>query len=154
MVPEVGGDIRELSYEWSDGSTDFYTEISQSGPVSLTVNNICGSQTVTAMVSSEKDDRDSWLFIPNGFSPNDDNQNDYFQVVAVDNISVLEFEMRVISRWGSLVFQSNDINRGWSGYSNGKMISSGVYIYQIQATIETCGEIIKVDTYGDVTLLR
>jgi len=34
------------------------------------------------------------------------------------------------------------------------MNSSGVYIYQVRATIETCGEIIKVDTYGDVTLLR
>jgi len=154
MVPEVGGDIRGLSYEWSDGSTNFYSEIGQPGPVSLTVNNICGSETVTAAVTAERDNRDNLLFIPNVFSPNGDNQNDYFTAVPVDNILVQDFEMRVISRWGSVVFKSSDINQGWNGYANGSMNSSGVYIYQVRAKIETCGEIIKVDTYGDVTLLR
>ncbi len=154
MVPEVGGDIRGLSYEWSDGSTNFYSEVGQTGPVSLTVNNICGSETVTATITAKKDNRDNWFYIPNVFSPNGDNQNDYFQVMPVDNIQVLDFEMRVIGRWGGMVYSTKDISQGWSGNEAGKVINSGVYIYQIRATIETCGEIVKVETYGDVTLLR
>ncbi len=154
VVPEVSGDIRELSYEWSDGTTDFYNEIGQAGPVSLTVNNICGRETVTATVTAEKDIRENWFYIPNIFSPNGDNQNDFFTAIPVEDIQVIEFEMRVIGRWGGVVYSTKSISDGWNGLAAGRLINSGVYIYQIRATIETCGEIIKVDTYGDVTLIR
>ena len=62
--------------------------------------------------------------------------------------------MSVINRWGGVVYSTKDLSQGWSGISNGEQVGSGVYIFHIQATIETCGEIVDVETFGDVTLIR
>ena len=42
--------------------------------------------------------------------------------------------MKIYSRWGELLFTSEDINHGWDGRKEGKtqICPGGVYIYNIE----------------------
>jgi gliding motility-associated-like protein len=86
--------------------------------------------------------------VPNTFTPNGDGANDVLRVFA---IGLKEFDLRIYDRWGTLVFTSRDINTTWDGTYNGRRLNSGVYIYQLQATLQNDDPLLK---YGDVNLLR
>ncbi len=69
------------------------------------------------------------LFVPNAFTPNSDGINDYFKATGA---GVREFNMKIVSRSGHIVFESNDINDGWDGRIKGNNAIVGVYLYQIR----------------------
>ncbi len=52
--------------------------------------------------------------MPTAFSPNDDGNNDLFRVKAK---GVAVYTLQVYNRWGQLVFQADDIARGWTAVS-------------------------------------
>jgi gliding motility-associated-like protein len=59
-----------------------------------------------------------FVWVPNVFSPNGDGVNDVF---TIKGLYIKECRMRIYDRWGTKVFESNDINNGWNGrYKNGK----------------------------------
>ena len=68
------------------------------------------------------------LFIPNVFTPNNDEHNENFVIKAVN---LLTFEMQIFNKWGELIFQSNDINNLWDGYFKGRVVPTGVYSYVV-----------------------
>jgi gliding motility-associated-like protein len=88
------------------------------------------------------------VYVPNSFTPNNDGLNDVFKVYA---IGLKEFDLKVFDRWGTQVFNSNDITIGWDGTFNGKPLNAGVYIYQLRAILQNDDPLLK---YGDVNLLR
>jgi PKD repeat protein len=63
---------------------------------------------------------------------------------------VEEYHLYIYSRWGELVFSSNDINIGWDGFINGKRAAQGVYIWKA-AGIYANG--FPFSESGDVTLI-
>ena len=65
------------------------------------------------------------LYIPNIFSPNDDGNNDVYYVRGK---GIELFYLAVFNRWGQMVFESNDINRGWDGTKDGTMLNQGVFV--------------------------
>jgi gliding motility-associated-like protein len=69
-------------------------------------------------------------FIPNAFSPDDNNLNEIWRPVIS---AVRDFEMKVFNRWGEMVFHSTDHQKGWNGKFNneGDNLPEGVYIYTI-----------------------
>lgn len=88
------------------------------------------------------------LFVPKGFSPNNDEKNDTWCIY--DNC-IKELFVQVYNRWGEKVFETNDRTLCWDGYYNGILQNSGVFAYQLIATLIT-GE--KIDKKGNVTLVR
>jgi len=81
----------------------------------------------------------SKVFVPNAFSPlNQDSLNDIWKVSslsvynAVGN-KIKSFSAKVFNRWGTLVFESDDLNRGWDGKFRGKNLPLDVYLYIIDA---------------------
>jgi gliding motility-associated-like protein len=56
------------------------------------------------------------VFIPEGFSPNDDGINDRFIVSRVPTGTTLR--LRVFNRWGHQVFVSDDYQNDWNGTAN------------------------------------
>jgi gliding motility-associated-like protein len=59
--------------------------------------------------------------------------------------------MQIYNRWGSLIYETNNINPGWDGTFNGDSCPDGVYFYIIDAT----GFSKKTyHLHGTVTLLR
>lgn len=54
------------------------------------------------------------VFAPTAFTPNGDGINDFFFIQGSD-IDESRFFIQVFDRWGSMVFESNDINVPWKG---------------------------------------
>jgi gliding motility-associated-like protein len=74
------------------------------------------------------------LYVPNSFSPNGDGLNDELKA---EGDGFTSFQMMIFDRWGQLVFESNDINKGWNGKANGgsqvAQLDSYVYVINLRA---------------------
>ena len=98
--------------------------------------------------------RESFLEVPNVFTPNGDGINDEFRVVYR---SLASFRMTVYNRWGRKVYDSSDPAKGWDGRINGRNAAEGAYYYIIEATgtdNNSKGKPIKFKLSGAVNLLR
>jgi len=66
------------------------------------------------------------IFIPNSFTPNDDNDNDTFQpYISGAN----KYIITIFNRWGEIVFEKE--NGIWDGTVNGSKVQDGIYTYSI-----------------------
>ena len=101
-------------------------------------------------------ERNRNIFIPNVFSPNDDDKNDYFGVFSGVGVKTINF-IRIYDRWGELLFQNqnlaptSDPSQGWDGTFRGKVVQQGVYVYLVEVEFE---DGIKLLYRGDVTVAR
>ncbi len=90
------------------------------------------------------------FYIPNSFTPNDDNLNDVFYIRGepLDN-----FELRIINRQNQSVFISKDYYKGWDGriQGTGEACPVGAYVY-IVTGINKDGKEVKES--GIVNLIR
>lgn len=93
---------------------------------------------------------DSEIYLPNAFSPNDDNINDLF--TPIFNCFQIDFYiLTIFDRWGNMIFQSNDKELGWNGISRGMKLDPGVYPYLVQYRIGNSENRVKA---GNVTLIK
>lgn len=75
------------------------------------------------------------IFVPNSFSPNNDDLNDTFlPVFTKEGMDTKYFEMEIFDRWGHSVFRTKDINKGWDGtmQNKGETLKEDTYIYKIK----------------------
>jgi len=89
------------------------------------------------------------LFIPNTFTPNGDGKNDLFRVRGYGIKELHVF--RVFNRWGEMVFETSDIEKGWDGTFKGQRVSPGVFVYSVEGLC-TNGQPVRTD--GSITLVR
>ena len=73
------------------------------------------------------------IFIPNSFTPNGDFHNDKL-LITTKNTKV--FSMKVVNRWGDLIYQTDNENKFWDGTFKGQIVPQGTYYY----TIDLLGE--------------
>ncbi len=96
----------------------------------------CTSKNSLAVTVSltECDKKASEVFIPNGFSPNEDGVNDTFKIVDIE-YSFPNFTLEIYNRYGNLMFKGDKTNPEWEGKStvSSTLIDSvapnGVYFY-------------------------
>ena len=88
------------------------------------------------------------LFVPSGFSPNNDGLNDQLKVIGG---GVTFFSFLIFDKWGNVVFETNDISIGWDGTFKGVELPSDVFVYVVEASF-TNQQVVKLT--GDVTLFR
>ena len=79
-------------------------------------------------------DEQQLLFIPNVFSPNNDQYNERFYAVQQQGIVREVLVLRIFNRWGSEVFHSSNFNihtrsGWWDGRLKNRQIAKGVYFY-------------------------
>ncbi len=92
--------------------------------------------------------REPYIFVPNAFTPNGDNNNDVLYVRS----SVFEsMSFSVFDRWGEKVFETTNINNGWDGKYKGKLCEPGVFVYYLEGT---CLNQKTFSKKGNVTLIR
>jgi gliding motility-associated-like protein len=90
------------------------------------------------------------VYLPNAFSPNGDNINDIF--LPVFNCEQVEyFSLQIFDRWGNLLFESLNKDKGWNGKYKDQAMNPGVYPYLIQYQVHGGEKKVKA---GDVTLVR
>ncbi len=139
------------SYLWQDGSTDQYYSAIDEGQFYVTVTDALGctgSDTVYFKKCGQM------LYAPTAFSPNGDNLNDQFRLIGnIDNLS--SFSMQVFNRWGELIFDANDIQKGWNGTQNGKYCQQDTYTWVVSYQVSSSSPDAKpVILKGTVTLIR
>lgn len=143
----AGGGFKE--YTWSTNSQDSIISVATQGNYWARVKdfNCCiNSDSVYVKVFE--------YFIPNAFTPNGDGLNDVFKVVGL--YKNIKFKMYLYSRWGQLVYESDNIDQGWDGTSKGAYCEPGSYVWIVNVgflgqDIITQGDIVLK---GTVTLVR
>lgn len=90
-------------------------------------------------------------YVPNTFTPNLDVDNELFYPVLTDD-QVQDYEFRIYTRWGEVVFVGTEPMQGWDGLHNGELSPQGVYAWDLSFLH------IKDDKYyrktGSVHLIR
>jgi gliding motility-associated-like protein len=69
--------------------------------------------------------------VPSAFSPNGDNNND---ILYVKGSGVKDLSFRIYNRWGNIVFETNDMSRGWDGTYKGKPQGTETYAWVLDVT--------------------
>ena len=69
------------------------------------------------------------LFIPNSFTPNNDEHNELF---VIKGMNVVTFSIKIFDRWGEQLFESDSIDKYWDGKFNTKKVQQGAYYYNIE----------------------
>ncbi len=99
--------------------------------------------------------------VPNAFTPSSTGGNGglydplsfdnhvFFPVVA--GVTEEEYLLSIYNRWGELIFETDELSRGWDGYYRGKICQQDVYVWKMKGQYVNGTKFSKV---GDVTLLR
>ena len=69
------------------------------------------------------------LYIPNVFTPTDDGLNDGWGITAS---SVKRMQLRVYSRWGTLVWEGHTPTERWDGTFKGAGVPDGAYLFYLR----------------------
>ncbi len=70
------------------------------------------------------------FYVPNSFTPDGDGLNDEFKPVG-ENFEYESYNLQIYDRWGGLMWQTDNPNRGWNGMDPGSLevVKNGTYIY-------------------------
>jgi PKD repeat protein len=101
-----------------------------------------------------------YIEFPNAFIPNtggpsggvySSKSDESAQVFHPSSSGISEYHMKIFSKLGVLIFETNDINIGWDGYFKGQLSNPGVYIWKVRGNFSNGEPFTKM---GDVTLLK
>ena len=112
----IGGSIYNNTDLLIDGQTYYGSSLSIDG---------CESNRTAVTVSVCSD-----VVIPDGFSPNNDEINEFFEIV---NLGILfpNFKLEIFNRYGNLVFTGSASNPKWDGKTSGGGINLGENILPV-----------------------
>ncbi len=115
---------------WSTGATASMITATKEGVYwVMTESKDCGTQTDSVRVKLKACECE--MLIPNSFTPNEDNRNDYFFPVVQCEYSY--YNLTISDRWGSVVFVSNNVNAKWDGRFKGNLCPEDIYVYHIES---------------------
>lgn len=91
------------------------------------------------------------FYIPNIFSPNNDGQNDFFEIQSSENYQLSLEYFAIFDRMGNMVYQTNSFPVRWDGKDNkGRFFNPAVFTYTL---LHHCGDD-RMKQTGDITLVR
>ena len=91
-----------------------------------------------------------YIAVPNVFTPNGDNLNDYLYPLNAYKADNLEF--KVYNRYGQLVFKTNNWLVKWDGTVNGTQQPTGTYAWYLKYTNKDTGK--NIFLKGTTVLIR
>lgn len=149
-----------VSYEWTSGG---FINCPTCEVVQL-IDNTSGLHTLTATDENgcmASDDifvnitKRPEIYIPNAFSPDGDEYNDFFELGIIPELVERIEEMSIFDRWGNLVYHQENLDQEtllqWDGMYQNKKAVNGVYVYMITwRNMSEESETLR----GEVTLIR
>ena len=105
-------------------------------------------------------DSKCYIEFPNAFIPNNNGpsggvysqkSDESVHIFHPVSFGIIEYQLKIFSRRGILIFESSDIDIGWDGYFNGQLCESGVYVWQVSGKCRNGESFFK---RGDVTLFK
>lgn len=159
---------KSVKYKWYFG--DGYTSTNKNDTHSY---NKEGVYPISLIATSEENCYDSVLItnarvvkspnnivFPTAFSPDlsGPSSGRYTQNVTHNNVfyprvigTLNEYHMKIYTKTGVVLFETKDVNVGWNGYYQNRLVPKGVYLYAVIAKFE--GETRAIQKKGDVTVL-
>lgn len=142
------------SYSWSPAVG--LDNPSVANPVALLQDDILYTLTVTSANGCSDEDqvaitvfKGSAIYVPTGFTPNNDGTNDRLKPHYV-GIKTLDYFM-VYNRWGQIIYSSKNTGESWNGLFQGMPQPTGAYVWRIRA-MDYVGKV--YDLQGTTTLIR
>ncbi len=89
------------------------------------------------------------VFVPNAFTPNNDGVNDIFKPM-VDG-KLVKYRFAIYDRWGQVVMQTTDPDKGWNGKRGGVDQDTNMFIWF--CTYQFAGEAVVTEK-GTFLLIR
>ena len=150
-----GGNFNGVpTFSWSP-STGLNNAQSQN-PTAILQNDITYIVTVTTPQGCEAKDsvniivfKGSAVYVPTGFTPNEDGKNDFLRGLYVGIKKVHYF--RIYNRWGQQIFSTSSLSEGWDGTIKGVKQQTGTYVWMLKAE-DIAGKIYEMK--GISTLIR
>lgn len=155
------------SYKWyfGDGtSAEIFAPVhkySKQGKYNVALVAISEDGCVDSLnVQDTFTETDCYIRFPNAFLPNKggsiggyysrltDGNNMVFHPVYS---GVVDYNLRIYSKQGHLVFESDDIYLGWDGYYHGELCASGVYVWRAEGKFRNGHQYVLS---GDLTLVN
>lgn len=88
------------------------------------------------------------LWIPNVFTPNQDERNDGFEI---STSGMRQMHTTIYNRWGERMYETDDLHPKWDGRWQGAIVPEGVFFYTVTG-LGNDGE--HISRKGTVTVLR
>jgi gliding motility-associated-like protein len=148
---QLSGPMKTYAWEFGDGETSGLADPVHTYPdtgtyqVCLEVTSNMGCEDIICDEVKILPVPD--FFAPNAFTPNSDQHNEYFKIIAS---YVVEFKMEIFDRWGEMLFVSEKGEEGWDGTYKGNKVQSDTYVWRV-----TLKDSLMQDrqVYGRVTLI-
>jgi gliding motility-associated-like protein len=148
LSPDLSNTIGLVKYSWKSALVDSIPCVDSIACSEVLVKPF-NSNVYTVMVTDSHGcrgsasirvtvDKPRGVYVPTGFTPNGDLNNDLLQVFG-KSAQVKEVRVfRIYDRWGELLYEDthfsvNDPTRGWDGRFRGKDCEPGVYVWHIEA---------------------
>lgn len=134
---------------WNTGATTNSINVTKEGVYKVTTTSkTCGTRLDSVFVKLKACDCE--MIIPNSFTPNEDNKNDYFFPVLQCEYSYYSFT--IFDKWGNQIYTTNNPNGKWDGRFKGNLCEEDIYVYKIESTEKNSDK--KMNRSGRVSLIR
>lgn len=170
-------DVRNYNIYFASTETQDFTRIHTTPPDPPTDNDttfthsnlqsVTGCYAVTALDSNNNESDFSNIVcvpndacpayeLPNVFTPNGDQHNDFFTPIPASLASVDRILIRIFNRWGNVVFETTDPMINWDGkhQHTNQDCAEGVYFYVCDVFEVTLEGVSKRTIQGSVTIVR
>jgi len=149
-IPGDGARFYDLSqdavvylWDFGDGTTSEEVspvhEYSDEGlySIQLTVQNEYGCEDVMLRENYVEAKMAGFVAFPNSFMPRPGGGVDNTAVNAIFKPTYRDvdtYTLQIYNRWGQLIFESNDIEKGWDGMYKGQLAPRAVYVWKATGT--------------------
>jgi gliding motility-associated-like protein len=134
--------LSKNTYQWQIGNLYQLTDVNplvvfpKIGKYEITLTATSVNSCVANTKQTIEVKNDFGVYIPNSFTPNADNLNDEFKPVFTPyGLDAKTFEMEIFDRWGTSLYSTKDVNKGWDGSVQNKgdnVLKQEVYVYKIK----------------------
>ena len=160
FLTTANGSTNATEYQWDFGDgtpgslamepTHSYSDNVGSFEIELVASNqgLCFDTAYTIIEVIES----LIFYVPNAFTPDGDNYNEYFKPVFYSGFDPYDFTMLIFNRWGEIVWESHNYDVGWNGTYNGNVVPDGVYTWKIEVKTNRNDE--RKSYVGHVSIIR
>src|SRR5690554_2433253 len=105
------------------------------GNYTYSFNDGCNTSSATVTIIGEDCEEDD-ILIPDGFSPNEDGINDYFEIVNIRTLYP-NYKIEIYNRYGNILFKGDASKPDWDGTTSSSLFGDetvpvGVYFFIIE----------------------
>lgn len=140
----------QVNFEWNNGQISSSISNLPAGIYTVTVTNGYGCKdSMSAIVENISYDCESFMLVPNVFTPGDDGVNDVFLITTH---RILLTNLLIVNRWGDLIYESTNPSSGWDGTTmTGENATAGVYFFVLDYTPKHSE---PQQIHGSITLVK